>query len=41
MASKKTVIIKELLDYGYLEGECNGCLYSNKCKYIKEKEKIG
>ena len=24
--------IKELLDYGYLEGECDGCLFYINCK---------
>jgi len=32
--------IKELLDYGYLEGECEGCLYSDVCKKINENEEI-
>ena len=35
------VTIKELLDFGYLEGECEGCLYFNECKIIKKNEEIG
>ena len=33
--------IKELLDYGYLEGECEGCLYVNDCKIKNKSEEIG